>query len=141
MPTIGLANTELVARLASLTVNGISYGAAKNWKINGKWGVTKEAVCGSFILRKLHTIYDAEITCDAIFVSNDNWAHLVLDASPDTLITVVATDTDTGAGHGWTSTSTVKVEEFYREGPPNAEGVIKCQLKVTVIGQPTVAFS
>lgn len=138
---VGAAGTELVARLATLTVNGSIQAAAKNWKISSKFNVHKEPVCGTYIQRKLHGVYDAEITCDAIFVSNDNWAHLVLDATPDALITCVATDTDTGLGHGWTCTSTVKVEEFYREGPPNADGVIKCQLKVTVIGQPTVAFA
>ena len=122
-------------------MNGVTHAAAKNWKIEGKFAVHKEPVCGSYIQRKLHGVYDAEITCDSIFVSNDNWAHLVLDATPDALLTVVATDTDTGAGHGWTCTSTVKVEDFYRDGPPNADGVIKAQLKVTVIGQPVVAFS
>jgi len=135
---VGEAGTELVAKLALLSVDGVLMGAAKNWRIRHGLTTHEEPVCGSDIPRVLHGVFHGEVDCESIYVSGDNWAHLT--ALRDTPIIIVSTDKDTSAPQGVrTTTSSVKVNDFERQGPANADGVVKATLKGTMVTEPTIA--
>jgi hypothetical protein len=135
---VGEAGTELVAKLALLSVDGVLMGAAKNWRIRHGLTTHEEPVCGSDIPRVLHGVFHGEVDCESIYVSGDNWAHLT--ALRDTPIIIVSTDKDTSAPQGVrTTTSSVKVNDFERQGPANADGVVKATLKGTMVAEPTIA--
>jgi len=135
---VGEAGTELVAKLALLSVDGALMGAAKNWRIRHGLRTHEEPVCGSDIPRVLHGVFHGEVDCESIYVSNDNWARLT--SVRDTPIIIVSTDKDTSAPQGVrTTTSSVKVNEFERQGPANADGVVRATLKGVMVTEPTIA--
>lgn len=135
---VGEAGTELVAKHAILSVNAVIMAAAKNWRIRHGLRVHEEPVCGSDIPRVLHGVFHGEVECESIYVSNDNWASLV--SGRDTPITVVSTDKDTSAPQGVrTTTSSIKVNEFERVGPANADGVVRATLKGVMVTEPAVS--
>ena len=136
---VGLAGKEAVARLATLTVAGVLMAAGKNWYF--KWGPKghEEAVCGTVIPRVLHGVFHGEVQCEAIYVTDDNWAAIVSIGNLDQVYTVISADSDTSATPGTkVETATIKVTEFERQGPPNADGVIRAILKGIMTGYPTV---
>jgi hypothetical protein len=135
---VGEAGTELVAKHAILSVNSVIMAAAKNWRIRHGLKTHEEPVCGTDIPRVLHGVFHGEVDCESIYVSNDNWASLA--SGRDTPITVVSTDKDTSSPQGIrTTTSSFKVNEFERQGPANADGVVKATLKGTMVTEPTIA--
>jgi hypothetical protein len=134
----GEAGTEFVAKHALLSVDGVLMAAAKNWKIKHGLKTHEEPVCGTDIPRVLHGVFHGDVDCESIYVSGDNWARLT--SLRDTPIIVVSTDKDTSAPQGVrTTTSSVKVTEFERQGPANADGVVKGTLKGTMVTEPTIA--
>lgn len=136
---VGLAGKEAVARLATLTVNGVLMAAGKNWYF--KWGPKghEEAVCGTTIPRVLHGVFHGEVQCESIYVTDDNWAPLVSQANLDTVYTVISVDSDTSVSPGTkVDTATIKITEFERQGPANADGVIKATMKGIMTTYPTV---
>lgn len=136
---VGAANTEMVARLATLTLNSVLMAAGKNWKL--EWGpkVNEDAVCGSNIPRVTHGTFSGKGTCEAIYVSDDNWGALVSVANLDHVYTLTSFDSDTGSPATKTLTASVKIGTFSREGPSNADGVVKASLNVVMITYPTGA--
>jgi len=135
---VGEAGTEFVAKHAILSVDGILMGAAKNWRIRHGLRIDEEPVCGTDIPRVLHGVFHGEVDCESIYVANDNWAHLT--RLRDTPIIVVSTDKDTSAPQGVrTTTSSIKVSDFERQGPANADGVVKATLKGIMVTEPTIA--
>jgi hypothetical protein len=136
---VGLAGKEAVARLATLTVASVLMAAGKNWRF--KWGqkTHEEGVCGTNIPRVLHGQFHGEVECEAIYVTDDNWAPLVSIGNLDQVYTVVSADSDTSATPGTkVQTANIKTLEFERQGPANADGVVKATLKATMVGYPTV---
>jgi|SRR5271157_1496083 len=133
---VGAAGKEAVARLANLTVNGVVMAAGKNWKF--KWGQKghEEPVCGTNIPRVLHGVFHGDASCEAIYVTDINWAALVAQANLDTVYTVISADQDTTSGSK-ILTATVKTLDFERNGPPNADGVIKATLTAVMTAYPT----
>jgi hypothetical protein len=136
---VGLAGKEAVARLATLTVNGILMAAGKNWRF--KWGPKghEEGVCGTNIPRVLHGQFHGEVECEAIYVTDDNLAAIVSIGNLDQIYTVISADSDTSAAPGTkVETATIKVIEFERQGPANADGVVKATLKGIMTAYPMV---
>lgn len=135
---VGEAGKETVAKHALLSVNGVLMAAAKNWRMRHGLRTHEEPVCGSDIPRVLHGVFHGEVECESIYVTNDNWGSLA--AGRDTPITVVSTDKDTSAPQGTkTNTASIKVNEFERQGPANADGVVRATLKGTMVAEPTIA--
>ena len=135
---VGAAGTEAVAKHAILSVNGVIMAAAKNWRL--RWGLStaEEPVCGSDIPRVLHGVFHGEAECESIYVTDDNWAPLA--ALRDTVVTIVSTDKDTSSPQGQNViTSSVKIREFERVGPGNADGVVRARLSGTMVSEPSVA--
>jgi len=136
---VGLAGKEAVARLATLTVAGVLMAAGKNWYF--KWGpkAHEEAVCGTNIPRVLHGVFHGEVNCEAIYVTDDNWAAIVSIGNLDQVYTVVSADSDTSTVPGTKlETASIKAVEFERQGPANADGVVKATLKGIMTGYPSV---
>lgn len=130
----------MVARLATLTLNGVLMAAGKNWKL--QWGpkVNKDAVCGTVIQRLTHGSFEGKGTCEAIYVSDDNWGALNGLANLDQIFTLTSFDSDTEASPDTKILSvSVKCGPFTREGPSNADGVIKATLEVEFMSWPTGA--
>jgi hypothetical protein len=137
---VGASGKEMVARLATLTINGVLMAAGKNWKL--EWGpkVNEDAVTGSVIPRVTHGTFSGKGTCDAIYVSDDNWGALVSLANLDQIYTLSSFDSDTAAVAGTkTLAVSVKLGTFTREGPSNADGVVKASLNVVFLSYPTGA--
>lgn len=135
---VGSAGTEFVAKNAVLSVNGITMAAAKNWRF--RWGLTvqEEPVTATDIPRVLHGVFHGEIECESIYVSDDNWGILADDR--DVVYTVVGTDKDTQIPQQQkVITALVKIREFERNGPPNADGVVRASLRGTMTAIPAVA--
>jgi hypothetical protein len=135
---VGTAGTEFVAKHAVLTVNAVTMAAAKNWRF--RWGLTahEEPVCATDIPRVIHGVFHGEVECESIYVSDDNWAILADDR--DVVYTVVGTDKDTQQPQQQkVITATIKVTEFERNGPPNADGVVRASLRGTMTAVPAVA--
>ena len=135
---VGASGKEFVAKHAILSVSGAVMAAAKNWRV--RWGLTvqEEPVCGSDIPRVLHGVFHGEVECESIYVSDDNWAALA--ALRDTPVTIVSTDKDTSTPQGQkVVTSSVKIREFERVGPGNADGVVGGRLSGTMVSEPSVA--
>jgi hypothetical protein len=135
---VGAPGKEFVAKHAILSVSGAVMAAAKNWRV--RWGLStqEEPVCGSDIPRVLHGVFHGEVECESIYVSDDNWAALA--ALRDTPVTIVSTDKDTSTPQGQkVVTSSVKIREFERVGPGNADGVVRGRLSGTMVSEPTVA--
>jgi hypothetical protein len=135
---VGTAGTEFVAKHAVLTVAGVTMAAAKNWRF--RWGLKtdEEPVCATDIPRVIHSTFHGEVECESIYVSDDNWAILADDR--DVTYTVVGTDKDTQTVQQQkVITALVKIREFERIGPPNAEGVVRAALRGTMTAVPAVA--
>jgi hypothetical protein len=136
--TVGGANKELVAKFATLSLGGVVMAAGKNWTLT--WGLKtlEEYVCGSDLPRVIHAGFSGKVTCDAIYVSDDNWG--ALSSVRDTTYTLVSTDKDTNTTQGQkVLTVLIKIKEFERQGPPNADGVVKAKLQGTMLADPTGA--
>jgi len=133
----GAAGKELVAKKAVLTVGGSVAAAAKNWRF--RWGLTtqEEPVTGTDIPRVIHGVFHGETECESIYVSDDNWGPLADDR--DTVYTVISSDYDVATGASKVITATIKIREFERLGPPNADGVVRASLRGTMTAIPTVA--
>ena len=135
---VGSAGTEFVAKNAVLSVNGITMAAAKNWRFRWGLGVHEEPVCATDIPRVIHGVFHGEIECESIYVSDDNWGILADDR--DVVYTVVGTDKDTQIPQQQkVITALVKIREFERIGPPNADGVVRASLRGVMTTDPTVA--
>jgi len=135
---VGNAGKELVAKLATISVNGILMAAAKNWRIRFGLGAAEEGVCGSDIPRVIHGLFHGEVECDSIYVSDDNWGPLAL--TRDQVYTVISNDKDTSTPQGQkVITQTVKIKEFERNGPANADGVVRARLLGILTADPTIA--
>jgi len=135
---VGESGTELVAKWALLTIDGVFMGAAKNWRIKHGLRTLEEPVCGTDIPRVIHGVFHGEVDCEAIYVSNDNWAAKT--KLRDTTVTIVSTDKDTSAPQGTrTTTLLVKISEFERQGPANADGVVRAVMKGTMVAEPAIA--
>jgi hypothetical protein len=135
---VGASGKEFVAKHAILSVNSIIMAAAKNWRT--RWGLStqEEPVCGTDIPRVLHGVFHGEVECETIYVSDDNWAALA--ALRDTPVTIVSTDKDTSVPQGQkVNTASVKIREFERVGPGNADGVVRARLSGTMVSEPTSA--
>ena len=133
---VGESLTEFVAKHAILSVNGVTMAAAKNWRYRFGFTTGEEPVCGSDIPRVLHGVFHGEVECESVYVSDDNW--LVLSKSRDTVYSVVSTDKDTNLPQGQkTTTMQVKIREFERVGPPNADGVVRAALRGIMTAVPT----
>ena len=135
---VGASGKEFVAKHAILSVNGVVMAAAKNWRV--RWGLPtqEEPVCGTDIPRVLHGTFHGEAECESIYVADDNWASLA--TLRDTLVTIVSTDKDTSSPQGQkVITSSVKIREFERVGPGNADGVVRARLSGTMVSEPSVA--
>lgn len=138
MTTIGLTNYEMSAKNATLTINSVLMAAAKVWTIKGGFGVHREPVCGTDFKRIIHGAFEADFESESIYVSDDNWGALGFPSTRDTVITVVSVDKDTNSPqNSKTIGITMKVFQFERTGPPNADGIVKAHLKGAVIGLPT----
>jgi hypothetical protein len=134
MVTTGAAGTEMVAKKAVLQVNAVTIGAAKNWTFKFGYTIHKEPVCGTTIQRVIHGVFDGDCECEEVYVSDDNFKALV--ANQDTTYTIVSTDSDVSSATK-VCTMVVKLSEFERRGPPNADGVIRAMLKGTMTAFPT----
>jgi len=135
---VGASGKEFVAKHATITLNSILMAAGKNWRF--RWGLAtpEEPVCGSDIPRVIHATFHGDVECEAVFVSDENWAALVDDR--DTVYTIIGTDTDTeGSPNTKTITTTVKFSQFERVGPPNAEGIVRAFVRGTMTAVPSVA--
>lgn len=134
--TIGAAGKEFVARLAILQINSITIGAAKNWKFH--WGnpTVKEPVCGSDIQRVLSGAFAGECDCEMLYVSDDT--VLALSSNLDTVYTIIGTDYDNASSPSSKAiTCAVKFDDFERNGPPNANGVVRLSVKASMVSRPT----
>jgi len=135
---VGEAGTEFVAKHAVLTVNGVTMAAAKNWRFRWGLGVHEEPVCATDIPRVLHGVFHGEVECESIYVSDSNWPILADDR--DVTYTVVGTDKDTQSPQQQkVITALIKVREFERIGPPNADGVVRASLRGVMTTDPAVA--
>jgi hypothetical protein len=129
---------EFVAKHAVLTVQGSVAGAAKNWRFRWGFSTQEEYVTGTDIPRVLHGGFHGEVECDEIYVSDDDWAAKADDR--DTIYTVVGTDKDTQDPQVQkVTTAQIKIREFERVGPPNADGVVRATLRGTMTAVPSVA--
>lgn len=134
--SIGAAGKEMVARLAILSINSVTIGAAKNWKFS--WGnpTVKEAVCGSDIKRVLHGAFEGTCQCDMLYVSDDTVA--ALGANLDTTYTIIGTDYDTAVSPSSKALNcSVKFDNFERNGPPDANGVVRLSVKASMVTRLT----
>jgi len=133
---VGEPLTEFVAKHATISVNGVPMAAAKNWRYRFGFTAGEEPVCGSDIPRVLHGVFHGEVECESVYVSDDNW--LTLAKARDTVYSVVSTDKDTNSPQGSkTTTMQVKIREFERVGPPNADGVVRAALRGIMTAVPT----
>lgn len=127
-----------MAKHAVLTVNGVTMAAAKNWRFRWGLNVHEEPVCATDIPRVLHGVFHGEVECESIYVSDSNWPILADDR--DVTYTVVGTDKDTQSPQQQkVITALVKIREFERIGPPNADGVVRASLRGVMTTDPTVA--
>jgi hypothetical protein len=130
----------MVARLATLTLNSVLMAAGQNWKL--QWGpkVNQDFVCGTVIPRVTHGGYSGKGTCQAIYVSDDNWGALVSLANLDQIYTLTSFDSDTEATPGTKTLSVqVKIGTFTRNGPSKADGVVTAEIEVVFLSYPTGA--
>jgi len=134
MVTTGAAGTEMVAKKAVLQVNAVTIGAAKNWTFKFGYTTIIEPVCGSPIPRVLHGVFKGDCECEEVYVSDDNFKALV--ANQDTTYTIISTDSDVSSATK-VCTMVVKLNEFERRGPPNADGVVRAMLKGEMTAFPT----
>jgi hypothetical protein len=127
---------EFVAKHAVLTVDDKVMAAAKNWRY--RYGLTtqEEPVCGTDIPRVLHGVFHGEVECESIYVSDDNWRAMA--SQREKIYTVISTDKDTSDPQGETVvTMLVKIREFERAGPANADGVVRATLRGVMTAVPT----
>ena len=129
--------TEFVAKHAILKVDNVIMAAAKNWRYRYGFTTQQEPVCNTDIPRVLHGVFKGEVECESIFVSDDNWQ--ALHHNRDVVYTVVSTEKDTNNPQGTRiTTMTVKLNEFERTGPANADGVVRAAARGVMTDLPVV---
>jgi hypothetical protein len=129
--------TEFVAKHAELKVNDVTMAAAKNWRYRYGFTTQQEPVCNTDIPRVLHGVFKGEVECESIYVSNDNWQDLHLNR--DVVYTVISKEKDTNSPQGTrTTTMTVKLNEFERTGPANADGIVRATARGVMTDLPVV---
>jgi hypothetical protein len=135
---VGDSMREFVAKHAVLSVDGTIMAAAKN--VIFRWGlnVHVEYVDGTDIPRVIHGGFHGEVQCESIYVSDDNWAAIATQR--DRNITIINADQDTQTVPGQrVESAIVKVQEFERQGPPNADGVIRAAMKAVMTTDPVMS--
>jgi len=138
MSEVGAPMTEFVAKHAILKVNNVTMAAAKNWRYRYGFTTQREPVCNTDIPRVLHGVFKGDVECESIYVSDDNWQ--ALHHNRDVVYEVVSTDKDTNSPQGTrTTTLKVKLNEFERTGPANADGVVRAACRGEIVDVPVIS--